>query len=109
MAYVLGHVMWVPSETGASYGDLDSQYLTASYRVYLSEPDAKRVFAYIKKLQASSPVWNAETFNCTGFIGDIAGFMGLKVPYRWQRPENFVKSLKAMNDGRQMVRLSSEQ
>ena len=101
--------MWVPSETGASYGDLDSQYLTASYRVYLSEPDAKRVFAYIKKLQASSPVWNAETFNCTGFIGDIAGFMGLKVPYRWQRPENFVKSLKAMNDGRQMVRLSSEQ
>jgi hypothetical protein len=109
LAYVLGHVAWVPSETGASYGDLDPQYLTASYRVYLSEPDAKRVFAYIKKLQASSPVWNAETYNCTGFIGDIARFMGLKVPYRWQRPENFVSSLKAMNGGRQMVHLSSEQ
>jgi hypothetical protein len=109
LAYVLGHVTWVPSETGASYGDLDPQYLTASYRVYLSEPDAKRVFAYIKKLQASSPVWNAETYNCTGFIGDIARFMGLKVPYRWQRPEAFVSSLKAMNGGRQMVHLSSEQ
>ena len=107
--YVLGHLMWVPSETKASYGDLDPQYLTASYRVYLSEPDAKRVFAYIKKLQASSPVWNAETTNCTAFIGSIAEFMGLKVPHRWQRPENYVNNLKAINDGRQMIRLSSEQ
>jgi hypothetical protein len=107
--YVLGHLMWVPSETKASYGDLDPQYLTASYRVYLNEPDAKRVFAYIKKLQASSPVWNAETTNCTGFIGSIAEFMGLKVPHRWQRPENYVNNLKAINEGRQMIRLSSEQ
>ena len=107
--YVLGHLTWVPSETKASYGDLDPQYLTANYRVYLNEPDAKRVFAYIKKLQASSPVWNAETTNCTSFIGSIAEFMGLKVPHRWQRPENYVNNLKAMNDGRQMIRLSSEQ
>jgi hypothetical protein len=107
-AYVLGHLTWVPSETGASYGDLDPEYLTASYRVYLNEPDAKKVFAYIKKLQANSPVWNAETSNCTAFIGDIASFMGLKVPLRWQRPENYVNSLKEMNGGRQIVRLSSE-
>lgn len=107
-AYMLGYLTWVPSETGASYGDLDPDYLTASYRVYLDEPDAKRVFAYIKKLQASSPVWNAETTNCTGFIGDIAEFMGLKVPNRWQRPENFVNNLKEINGGRQVVRLSAE-
>jgi len=104
--YVLGYVMRVPSETGASYGDLDPQYLTASYRVYLNEPDAKRVFAYIKKLQASSPVWNAETSNCNAFIGSIANFMGLKVPNRWERPENYVNNLKAMNGGRQMIHLS---
>jgi hypothetical protein len=109
LTYVLGHLTLVPSETGASYGDLDPQYLTANYRVYLNEPDAKRVFAYIKKLQASTPVWNAETFNCTSFIGNIANFMGLKVPLRWQRPEEYVNALKAMNDGRQTVHLSSEQ
>ena len=108
LAYVLGHITFVPAETGASYGDLDPEYLTASYRVYLNEADAKRVFAYIKELQASSPVWNAETINCTGFIGDIAEFMGLKVPHRWQRPENFVNSLKEINGGRQMVRLSAK-
>ena len=109
VAYVLGYVMWVPSDTGASYGDLDPQYLTANYRVYLNEPDAKRVFAYIKKLQASSPLWNAEISNCTAFIGSIASFMGLKTPSRWERPEEYVNSLKAMNGGRKIVRLSSEQ
>ncbi len=107
-AYVLGHLTWVPSETGASYGDLDPDYLTASYRVYLNGADAKRVFAYIKKLQASSPVWNAETTNCTGFIGDIAEFMGLEGPLPLAAPENFVNNLKEMNGGRQMVRLSAE-
>jgi hypothetical protein len=109
LPYILGHLTWVPSETGASYGDLDPQYLTASYRVYLNEPDAKRVFAYIKKLQANSPLWNAEISNCTSFIGSIANFMGLKVPVRWKRPEDYVNSLKEMNGGRQMVQLTSEQ
>jgi hypothetical protein len=107
--YVLGYFTWVPSETGASYGDLDPQYLTASYRVYLNEADAKRVFAYIKKLQASSPVWNAETANCTGFIGNIAEYMGLKTPSRWTRPENYVNQLKEMNGGRRVIQLTSEQ
>jgi hypothetical protein len=104
--YILGYFTWVPSETGASYGDLDPEYLTANYKVYLSEADAKRVFSYIKHLKDSSPVWNAEISNCTGFIGDIASFMGLKTPTRWTRPENYVNELKALNNGRQFVRLS---
>lgn len=107
--YMLGYVLPVPSETGASYGDLDPQYLTANYRVYLNEADAKKVFAYIKKLRESSPVWSAETFNCTGFIGDIASYMGLKTPVRWLRPENYVNTLKEMNGGRQMIHLSSSE
>ncbi len=109
LEYMLGYVTWVPSETGASYGDLDPQYLTASYRVYLNEADAKRVFAYIRKLQASSPVWSAEISNCTAFIGGIAEYMGLKTPVRWLRPEEYVNRLKDMNGGRQVVRLSAEQ
>ena len=109
LPYVLGHLMWVPSETGASYGDLDGQYLTASYRVYLSEPDARKVFAYIKHLQATSPLWNAETSNCTAFIGQIAAFMGLKVPFHLKRPEEYVNELKAMNGGRQTAQLAPDQ
>jgi hypothetical protein len=108
-AYMLGYLTWVPSETGASYGDLDPEYLTSHYKVYLSEADAKRVFAYIKHLQATSKVWNAYTTNCTGFVGDIAEFMGLKTPSRWTRPEEYINELKSLNGGRQMVRLSEQQ
>lgn len=106
--YILGHFIWVPAETGASYGDLDVQYLTANYRVYLNEPDAKKVFAHIKHLQATSKVWNAQTSNCTNFIGQIATFMGLKVPFHLKRPEEYVKDLKEMNGGRQTVQLASD-
>jgi len=106
--YILGHLMWVPSETGASYGDLDPEYLLASYRVYMSEADAQKVFAYIKHLQATSPLWNAQTTNCTAFIGKIATFMGLKVPFHLKRPENYVNELKEMNGGRQMVQVAPD-
>jgi hypothetical protein len=106
LSYMLGYITFVPSETGASYGDLDPEYLTAHYKVYLSEADAKKVFAYIKQLQANSPVWSAEISNCTSFIGSIADYMGLKTPNRWTRPEEYVNSLKAMNGGVQMVHLT---
>jgi hypothetical protein len=110
LPYMLGHLMFVPAETGASYGDLDEQYLTASYRVYLSEADAKKVFRYIKHLQATSPVWNAETINCIFFIGRIASFMGLRTPiHLLTMPEAYVNQLKVLNGGRQTVHLDSSQ
>ena len=106
--YILGHIIFVPSETGASYGDLDEQYLTASYRVYLNEADAKKVFAYIKHLQETSPLWNAATTNCTAFIGRIASFMGLNAPFHLLKPEEYVNQLRELNGGRKMVRLEPD-
>jgi len=109
LPYILGHIIFVPSETGASYGDLDEQYLTASYRVYISEADAKRVFAYIKHLQEISPLWNAATTNCTAFIGRIATFMGLKAPFHLLKPEAYVNELRELNGGRKTVQLEPDQ
>ena len=108
LPYILGHVLFVPAETGATYGDLDEQYLTASYRVYLSEADAKRVFAYIKHLQETSPVWNAATANCTAFIGRIATFMGLDAPFHLLKPEEYVNQLRELNGGRKTVQLEPD-
>lgn len=105
LPYILGHVAPVPSETGASYGDLDEQYLTAQYRVYLRAEDGPKVFAYIKHLQATTPFWNAPTTNCTWFIGRIADFMGLKVPMHLMLPEDFVNELRKMNNNRQLADL----
>src|SRR5262249_26812198 len=102
--YSLGHVIPVPSETGKSYGDLDDDYLTASYRVYMTEAEAKRVFAYIRHLQATSPLWNAATYNCVAFIQDIARYMGLRVPgNHLLYPEDWVKQLKQLNGGRRYM------
>jgi hypothetical protein len=99
--YIIGHVLPVPSETGKSYGDLDDEYVTASYRVYMTEAEAQRVFAYIKRLQATSPLWNAATYNCVAFIQDIARYMGLRVPgNHLLYPEDWVNRLKQLNGGR---------
>ncbi|HEY0233776.1 MAG TPA: hypothetical protein VGC86_01785, partial [Afipia sp.] len=106
--FVVGHLLPVPAETGASYGDLDPQYLTANYRVYMNEADAKRVFAYIRHLQATHKLWNEMTNNCTTFLGQIAGFMGLKTPFYLKVPEDYVNSLKELNDGKQFVQLAPE-
>lgn len=106
--FILGHVIPVPAETGASYGDLDPQYLTANYKVYMSEADAKRVFAYIRKLQATTKFWNEATSSCTTFMGQIATFMGLKTPFYMQKPEDYVNGLKEANKGVDFIKLSPE-
>ena len=108
LPYILGHIIFVPSETGASYGDLDEQYLTASYRVYLNEADAKKVFTYIKHIQETSPVWNAATMNCTAFLGRIASFMGLNAPFHLLMPEEYVNQLRELNGGRKTVQLEPD-
>jgi hypothetical protein len=107
--YIIGHVFPVPAETGKSYGDLDEEYLTANYRVYLSEADAKKVFAYIRHLQDTSPLWLAGLYNCTAFLSDIAAYMGLKTPTAatWMYPEDMVNSLKELNGGREEVSLAA--
>jgi len=106
--YVIGHLLPVPAETGASYGDLDEQYLTAHYRVYLSEPDAQRVFAYIRHLQGSRPLWNAAVYNCVAFVRDIARYMGLKTPLlHTMYPDDWINELRELNGGRTSVKLSS--
>ncbi len=107
--YILGHLVPVPSETGRSYGDLDEEYLTASYRVVMTEEEAKPVFAYIRQLQGSRPVWNAAVYNCVAFIQDVARNMGLRIPGNHLiYPEDWVNKLRALNGGveNQVVRLS---
>jgi hypothetical protein len=70
----------------------------------MTEPEAKRVFAYIKHLQATSPLWNAATYNCVAFIQDIARQMGLRVPgNHLLYPEEWVKQLKQANGGRRYM------
>jgi len=96
--WTIGHLVPVPSETGASDGDLEEKYVTARYRVWLTAAQFKDVDAYIRKLQADNPTWNALFNNCVEFGRSIAEHMGLKMPaFVWLEPKDFVDGLREMN------------
>ena len=97
--YVLGHFVPVPAETGWSDGDLEETYRSASWRVMLSESEYRDVVAQIRKLQESSPVWQASVYNCNAFTGDIARSMGYKISSKYLRPQQFITKLREMNSG----------
>lgn len=105
ITYMIGHIVPVPSETGASDGDLEEQYTTARYRIALSAAEYRTIVAHIRELQATSPAWNAATYNCNAFAGTIAHFVGLTSPPPWLLPEDFVNSMRRMNGERRRVAL----
>lgn len=99
-AWVIGHYVPVPAETGWTDGDLEDKYVTSRYRVLMSKDQYDRVLAHIKQLQASSHMWSAELYNCNAFVGDVANFMGLKVPASTLiYPKVFVNHLRLINTG----------
>ena len=70
----------------------------------MTEAQAKEVFAYIKRLEGASVVWNAATWNCVAFIQTIASHMGLRVPgNHLLYPEDWVNQLRKLNGGRKYM------
>lgn len=100
--WTLGHILFVPSETGASDGDLEEKYVTARYRVMLDAASFKKISAHIKQKKAEKQAWNALINNCVTFINDIADFMGLKTPAGSNliEPKDYVERLREMNGGK---------
>ncbi len=37
-------------------------------------------WVFVRDLQSHSHTWSAELYNCNAFVGDVAKFMGMKVP-----------------------------
>jgi hypothetical protein len=97
--YMMGHIAPVPASTGWTDGDLEDEYMSANWRVMLTEEEYRKVVADIRKLQASSPLWHAALYNCNAFVGDIAASMGYKTPFIWLPPQQFITSLRKMNGG----------
>ena len=96
--WMIGHLMAVPSETGASDGDMDDQYVLARFHVALSAEEFKKVVAYVKEHQKNSPMWHAVLYNCNAWVGDVAKFMGMDVPASpLLMPADYINSLKKLN------------
>lgn len=99
-AWVIGHYVPVPAETGWTDGDLEDKYVTSRYRVLMSKEEYDRVLAHIQQLQAQSHMWSAELYNCNAFVADVARYMGLSVPSSTLiYPKIFVNHLRMLNTG----------
>jgi hypothetical protein len=96
--YMRGMMVPVESETGASWGDLDEQYLTARFCVTLTEAEYRKVEAVIRNLQATKKTWHATTYNCNAFAADIARAAGLDSPNpNMYLPETYIKRMAELN------------
>jgi len=96
--YMRGMMVPVPSETGASWGDLDEQYLTARFCVPLTEAEFRRVEAVIRDLQRTKTTWHATTYNCNAFAADIAKAANLDPPNpNMYLPDQFIKRMGDLN------------
>jgi hypothetical protein len=98
--WTVGHAIPVPSETGPSDGDTEEEYVSARYRVFLSEEEFRRVAEHIKYQQAHSPLWHAVMYNCNQWVGNIARFMGLQAPGNsLQYPADYINGMRELNKG----------
>lgn len=96
----IGHVVPVPAEHGFSDGDIEDEYITARYRVLLTEAEYKDAVAFMDHLRQNSPMWHAVLYNCAAYIGDIAKHMGLKTPSSLQYPDDYITQLAELNGGK---------
>ena len=78
--WTIGHVLPVPSEIGASDGDLEEQYVLARFRVWVDAQQYQSLIAYINERKANKGLWNAFFANCVTFGRDVASFLKVKMP-----------------------------
>jgi hypothetical protein len=101
--WTVGHLVFVPAETGPSDGDLEDEYMSARHRIELSEAEYNRLLAHIRHKQANSPLWHAALYNCNLWTGEIAQYMGLRTPHHWLRPQEYVEGIRDLNKDRQQA------
>ncbi len=99
LPWSVGLVVPVPAETGPSDGDFEDVYVTARFRIDLTEQEFLKVVAIVRKHKKLSTMWYAPLFdlNCLGYISSIARDMNLRVPHKPEFPREYVNSLRALN------------
>jgi hypothetical protein len=104
--WTIGHVLPVPSEIGASDGDLEEQYVLARFRVWIDASQYRKLVAYIKQRKVNKAPWNAFLNNCVTFGRDVAVFLNLKLPFFMavspsivMYPKDVVDALREANGG----------
>ena len=98
--WTVGHVLPVPSEIGASDGDLEEQYVLARFRIWIDRRQYQSLVSYINDRKAHLRPWNALVANCVTFGRDVAEYLGVKMPLSFRLspsvvlyPKNVVEAI----------------
>lgn len=67
------------------------------YRREISPQTYARFSSEIRNLRRERPLWHLTLYNCNSFAGDVADWMGLRVPLTIQLPRGFVRDLYDLN------------
>jgi hypothetical protein len=96
----VGHIVPVIAEHGWTDGDTEDEYITARYRVLLTEAEYSSMLAFIDQLNKRTPMWHAVVYNCETYIGDVAKHIGLKAPPSTLIfPDEYIKTMADLNGG----------
>ena len=103
LPWMIGHLIPVISETGASDGDAEEEYVSARYRVLLTSAEYAKLKTFMDSLKSRSVFWHAAIYNCNKFLGDIATYVGLETPSHFSRPKEYINEMRSLNKGRARV------
>ena len=103
LPWMIGHLIPVISETGASDGDAEEEYVSARYRILLTAAEYAKLKTFMDQLKSRSFFWHAAIYNCNKFLGDIANYVGLEAPSHFSYPKDFINEMRSLNNGRTRV------
>jgi hypothetical protein len=103
LPWMIGHLIPVISETGASDGDAEEEYVSARYRILLTADEYAKLKTFMNQLKSRSVFWHAAIYNCNKFLGDIANHVGLETPSHFSYPKDFINEMRSLNMGRSRV------
>jgi hypothetical protein len=76
--WMIGYFVPVPGEIATSDGDLEEQYVTARFRIWLNQEKYDELVAYIEHRKANTRLWHALWYNCGGFVRGRCGIARLE-------------------------------
>jgi hypothetical protein len=93
---VLLAVLAAPASVGAEKSDKTDRP-DIVYRREISASTYARFASEIRMLKRKRPLWQLILYNCNSFAGEVAQWMGMRVPSTLQLPKHFVRGLYVLN------------
>jgi hypothetical protein len=93
---VLLAVLAAPASVGAERSDKTNRP-DIVYRREISARTYARFASEIRTLKRKRPLWQLVLYNCNSFAGEVAQWMGMRVPSTLQLPKDFVRGLYVLN------------